>query len=187
MKKGIATSRSTPYHPTGNSQCERMNQTVWRTVRLVVASKGWPESKWETVLPDALNLIRSLLCTSTNETPHSRFFSFLRRSMLGNFLPNRLLEGGEVLLKRHLRTKNQPLCDPVELIEANPKFSLIKFPDGRQRVSNSGVAPYLPGTEDHQQENLDVEEQSQVMEPVDSPDLNSCCVEDPEQEWQGSK
>ena len=188
VKKGIATSRSTPYHPTGNSQCERMNQTVWRTVKLLLASKGLPETKWETVLPDALNSIRSLLCTSTNETPHSRFFSFPRRSMLGNSLPDWLLEGGEVLLKRHVRTKNQPLCDPVELIEANPKFSLIEFPDGRQStVSNSDLAPYPTGTEDCQQENLDVEEQSEVIEPVDSPDLNSRCAEDPEQEWQGPK
>ena len=32
--KGVVTSRTTPYNPTGNSQCERYNQTIWRIVRL---------------------------------------------------------------------------------------------------------------------------------------------------------
>ena len=27
-QKGVATSKSTPYHSTGNAQCERFNQTI---------------------------------------------------------------------------------------------------------------------------------------------------------------
>jgi len=33
--RGVATSRTIPYHPTGNAQCERWNQTIWRTIKLM--------------------------------------------------------------------------------------------------------------------------------------------------------
>ena len=31
----IATSHSTPYHSTGNSQCESFNQSIWNTISLM--------------------------------------------------------------------------------------------------------------------------------------------------------
>ena len=68
--KGIATSRTTPYNPQGNGQCERYNGIVWRTITLALKSKNVPTTHWESVLPDALHSIRSLICTSTNATPH---------------------------------------------------------------------------------------------------------------------
>jgi len=72
LPRGIATSRSTPYHPQGNSQYERINQTVWRTVKLMFRNKGLPEQAWETVLPEAPHSTRSL-CAATNATSHERF------------------------------------------------------------------------------------------------------------------
>ena len=86
--RGVATSRTTPYNPTGNSQCERCNQTIWRTVRLFLRDKNLNDESWHLVLQDALHSIRSLLCTSTNTTPHERFFVFPRRSMLGKSVPS---------------------------------------------------------------------------------------------------
>ena len=139
---GVATSRSTPYHPTGNAQCERVNQTVWRTVKLTLRNLNLPELSWETVLPQSLHSVRSLLCTTTNATPHERFLNFHRRSMLGRSLPNWLLQPGPVLLRRFVRTKNQPLVDVVELVEANPNFAIVKFSDGREStVSVADLAP----------------------------------------------
>ena len=74
--KGIATSRSTSCNPTENDLVERMNGTIWKTVTLALKSKNLPIKAWQEVLSDALNSIRSLLCTSINCTPHERLFSF---------------------------------------------------------------------------------------------------------------
>jgi len=99
IARGVATSQSTPCHPTGNSQCERTNQTIWKTVKLLLKSRGLVEGDWESVLPEASHAVRALLCTATNRMPHERFFKFQRRSGLGRTLPSWLVEPGPVLLR----------------------------------------------------------------------------------------
>jgi len=104
-------------------------------------SQNLPEEAWEEVLQDALHATRSLLCTSTDATPHESFFNFQRRSMLGTSLPNWLVNPGTVLLRRHVRNKDDPLCDEVGLIDANPSFARVRFPDGREStVSTNDLA-----------------------------------------------
>ena len=115
-----------------------------------------PEETWETVLQDALHSTRSLLCTSTNSTPHERFFRFQRRSMLGKSLPNWLLNPGPVFLRNHVRNKGDPLCEEVELIESNFSFAHVRFPDGRETtVSTKDLAPNP--SNDFQSSNVDQE------------------------------
>jgi len=140
--RGIATSHSTPYHSTGNSQCERFNQTIWKTISLMHKGRGLGTHLWEEVLPEALHSVRTLLSTATNTTPHKQFLPFPRRSMLGRSLPTWLITPNTVLLKRFVRNKSEPLCDEVELLDANPKTALVRFPDGRENtVSVSDLAP----------------------------------------------
>ncbi|XP_065678454.1 uncharacterized protein LOC136093395 [Hydra vulgaris] len=117
-QKGIATSNSTPYHPIN--------------VR-----------NWEIVLSDALYSRRSLLSTATNCTPHERLFSFPRRSSSGTSLPS-WLNPGPIFLRRFVRTnKNDNLVDKVELVDVNPTYANIRYPDGRElTVSLQDLAPY---------------------------------------------
>ena len=165
-ERGVATSKSTPYHPTGNSQCERINQTVWRTIKLILRNHNQPESSWETALPQSLHAVRSLLCTSTNATPHERFLKFNRRSMLGRSLPSWLLQPGPALLRRFTRNKGEPLVDEVELVDVNPNFARIKFPDGREStVSVSDLAP-CPGSQNEANDYLP--EVPSTADPVNS-------------------
>lgn len=139
---GIATSRSTPYHPTGNGQCERYVGLIWKAVTLALDSQKLPPSSWEAVLPQALHSLRTLLCTATNATPHERLFSFPRRSCSGHNLPTWLATPGKVLLRNYVRTSEDPLVQEVDLLEANPYYAFIRFPSGREdTVSVRDLAP----------------------------------------------
>ena len=113
---GITTSNTTPYHPQGNGQCERLNGTIWNTVTLYAHSHKMDISEWEEILPIALHSIRSLLCTSTNCTPNERMFLFRRRPGMINdkILPTWLINPGPVLLRNFERTsKNDVIVKQV--------------------------------------------------------------------------
>ncbi|KAG8278063.1 hypothetical protein J6590_108396 [Homalodisca vitripennis] len=60
-QNGIATSLTSPYNPAGNGQIERYNGIIWKTVTLSLKSKGLDQRYWESVLPESLHSIRSLL------------------------------------------------------------------------------------------------------------------------------
>lgn len=174
VHKGIATSHSTPYHPTGNSQCERANQTIWRSVKLMLATRKWPESAWEQVLPDALHSIRSLMCTTTGSTPHERFFSFSRKSMNGKSLPDWLITNRGALLRKFRRCKSDPLCEYVELVDVNPKYALVRHKDGREStVSTSDLAPHP-----EQQADADHDTQSAESKVPELPIRSSGSIDD---------
>ena len=146
--QGVACSRTTPYNPTGNGQVERYNGIIWKSVLLALEQKKLPVSQWEVVLPEALHSIRSLLCTSTNCTPHERFFSFIRKSATGSSIPTWLHKPGKVLMKRNVRqSKYEPTVDEVELIQANPQYAHVRLADGRETtVSLKQLAPVGEGT-----------------------------------------
>ena len=88
MERGIATSRTTSFNPTGNGQVERYNGTVLQAITTCLKSRNMGKEHWQEVLPDALHSIRPLLCTATNETPHERFLGFPRKSSSGTSVPS---------------------------------------------------------------------------------------------------
>ena len=57
LSRGIATSNSTPYHPTGNSQCERYVGTLWKAIKLKMHERQLNDNEWDKVIPDALNAV----------------------------------------------------------------------------------------------------------------------------------
>lgn len=170
----MATSRTTPYNPKGNAQCERFNGIIWKAIKLSLRSRGLSDHMWTSVLGDALHSIRSLLCTATNETPHERMFGHPRRSSNGSSTPSWLSTPGKVLLRRHVRTSKQdPLVDEVDLVHANPQYALVRFPDGREDTfSTRDLAP-TPNSPDGLQDGSSSE--TQTGDLVDSEDTSEGC------------
>ena len=147
FKKELRQEKITPYHPTGNAQVEWFNGTIWKMIQLSVRLWNLTEKYWELVLP-VLHSARSLLCTSTNTTPHKHFFSFSCCSSHGISLPSWLMSPGPMLLKRLVRNnKTNPYVDQVKLLNSNLTYASIKYPSGREStVSVRDLAP-CPETE----------------------------------------
>ena len=92
----VPSSKSSPYHPTGNSEVERYNGIIWKTITLILKTKNSSQNAWEVALNQALHSILSLLSTATNATPREKFFSFERRSGEGIALPTWLTTCGTI-------------------------------------------------------------------------------------------
>ena len=97
----------------------------------------------ETILPDALHLIRSLLCTATNTTPHERMLNYTRISTAGKSVPS-WAKPGPIYVKNHTRkNKYEAPVSPATLLHANPEYAHIRLPSGTETtVSLRDLAPH---------------------------------------------
>ena len=180
--RGISQTRSSPYNPRGNGQCERTNGTLWKAIQLALSSQNLPESHWESLLDQALHSLRSLLCTATNETPHERLFAFTRKSANGYSMLTWLSAPNKVLLRKFVRNcKSDPLTEKVDLLYANPNYATIRYSDGREStVSTRDLAPpgqlqeTGPEFESTPDENKDDEARS---ETETNPDLRDSSIQ----------
>ena len=141
--RGIATSGTTPYHPTGNIHKANAGTKQFgeQSNSCCIAEDfqkklGKMFSKMPYILLDHFYALQRI------STPHDRFFQFHRRSMLGKSIPSWPLNPGPVFLQNFVKNKGDPLCYEVELIESNSQFAHVRFKDGKEcTVSTKDLAP----------------------------------------------
>ncbi|KFD60515.1 hypothetical protein M514_27302 [Trichuris suis] len=68
---GIKKTRTTPYHPSGNEQAERMNLTIWDTLAKSTITE---ERDWDMVLPKVMMAYRATTHSSTGQSPYRMMF-----------------------------------------------------------------------------------------------------------------
>ena len=72
----------------GKWPVQEFNGTIWKAIQRSLKSHQLPLTHWEDTLSDVLYSVRSLLCTSTNSTPHERMFHHAPRSVKGTSIPS---------------------------------------------------------------------------------------------------
>ena len=140
----VRKTRTTPYNPAGNGQCERVNGIIWRTVKLNVKQSSKPIGLWDEELPAALINIRSLGSRAIGfESPHNRFLGFSRRSSLDlqkeqmttrlspTLTPAWMRAGEPIYVKNFNKTsKDDPLVQPARVVKVlSPHLAVVAYTD----------------------------------------------------------
>ena len=108
------------------------------------------------------------MCTTTNATPHERFYIFQRSSATGMSLPSWMTTGSKAFMKRFVRhSKSDPLVDEVKIMHVNPNYAQVRCPNGRDMTVSLRNLASCP------QEDTADEEPDFPLTPVNDEELSN--------------
>jgi len=190
-KWGIHKSRTSPYNPQGNGQCERYNGVLWRSIECILEEQRLPKGAWNKVLPEALASMRILPCQATKSSPHDLFFAFERLQPGFDFVHIRKQSIDDsfdrpkeiIQVRNFVRNKSDPQTVPVELIssDANSGYATIKrLNESACDTVNIRDLALLPTTTTDCVPNktIETQEQSECDQPIEPPNSTSQTGED---------
>ncbi|KAL7841777.1 hypothetical protein SRHO_G00254680 [Serrasalmus rhombeus] len=113
---GVQKTRTTPYHPQGNGQCERFNRTMHNLLRTLSEEQ---KGRWPDYLAQLVFNYNSAIHQSTGESPH--FLMFGQEPQLPvDFLLGRVQEG-----------EGRAVCDWVQ---EHQRRLQVAFEGARERM-----------------------------------------------------
>ena len=82
---GVKKSRTTPYHPQGNGQCESVNQTLLNMLGTLEDDK---KANWKNYVAPMVHAYNATRHESTGYSPHFLMFGWHPRLAIDAFLGN---------------------------------------------------------------------------------------------------
>ena len=137
---GMQKSRTTPYHPMGNGQCERFNRTL---ISMLGTLNPDEKQDWKSYIKP---IVQAYNCTRQDSTSFSPFYLMFGRE------PNLPID---------------VMFDNIPHVENTSKSKYIESLRNRLKFSHDLASKYIQASQERQKKNYDVKIKSSVLNPGD--------------------
>lgn len=138
----IEKSRTTPYHPEGNGQCERFNRTMHDRLKTLPPER---KQRWPEYLPELVYIYNSTVHSSTGYSPHFLFFGREPVLPVDFLLGTRNSSSSDanvpVSFDDWLESHKKRMCEVYECSSANLRKSAEQRNKQRNKKSTDSFIP----------------------------------------------